>query len=157
VEERGDRMRGFMMLALAAGQIVAATAPARAAEIDDRQLISQRQVGAFAGARLRVPLGGKESGRARTGLALAPTVHSLRSDGSLRTRFGEGVEFGLTDRKNVQLSLAGRPISQLMSGGQGPEGQKLGVSTLGWIAIGSVVVIVGGLAILADHISDQSE
>ena len=104
-----------------------------------------------------MPLGGNESGKARAGLALAPTVHSLRSDGSLRTRFGEGMELGLTDRKNPQLSLAGRPVSQLVAGPQGPEGQKLGISTLGWLAIGSVVVIVGGLALLADHISDQLE
>ena len=146
----------LMIAALIASQVLAG-GQAAAASLESDTRVSAQQKGAFAGARLRVPLGGNESGKARASLALAPTVHSLRSDGSLRTRFGEGMELGLTDRKNPQLSLAGRPVSQLVAGPQGPEGQKLGISTLGWLAIGSVVVIVGGLALLADHISDQSE
>jgi hypothetical protein len=155
-KKRGNAVRGFIMIALAGGQIAAAAAPARAAEIDDRQASGQRQFGAFAGARLRMPLGGNESGKARAGLALAPTVHSLRSDGSLRTRFGEGMELGLTDRKNPRLSLAGTPVSQLAAGRQGPEGQKLGVSPVGWVAIGlgAVVLLVAVLALSCSPTSE---
>jgi hypothetical protein len=142
-------MRKLIIATLVGSQIMASAAPAAAADLDERQASSQRQLGAFAGARLRIPLGGSESGKARAGLALAPTLHSLRSDGSLRTRHADGVELSLAGQRKMQLTLAGRPVSQLAAGRRAPEGQKLGVSTVGWVAIGvgTIVLLVAALAV----------
>ena len=145
-------MKKLTIAALLAAQLTAAQ-PALAAE-----LVTQEapQMGAFAGARLRVPLGGeREQRRLRAGLTLAPTMHVRDSAGSERLRFGEGLELGITGREPVRLSFGGTPVNRLGQRGTGPDGQRLGISTLGWIAIGvgaAIVIVVGAAAICAsDH------
>ena len=101
-------------------------------------------MGAFAGARLRLSLDREPRERVRAGLALSPTMHDVRQDGSARLRIGEGLEFGASDRRAPQLSFAGQPVRELAQRGQGPSGSRQNISTVGWVAIG-----VGALALTA--------
>jgi hypothetical protein len=141
----------LIVAALIAAQAVAGT-EAAAASLDTETRLAAQRTGAFAGARFRVPFGGAESGKARATLAVAPSFHGQKSDGSLRTRYGAGMELSLTGWQNAQLSLAGTPVSQLAAGRKGPDGEKLGVSTTGWLAIGigGIVLAIGTLYVLAD-------
>jgi hypothetical protein len=147
-------MRKLLIAGLvAAAQVLPAAQPAAAAELHQDRNATAGQVSTFAGARLRVPLGGREKPQA--GLALTTT---LRSGQSGELRFARGAELGFSggDPK-LGLSLAGRPVSQLAAGRPGPTGRKQGFSTAGWIAIGaSAVIIIGGVLIF-DYIGDQSE
>lgn len=148
------RMRKLLIVGLvAAAQILPAAQPAAAAELHQDRTATASRVSAFAGARLRVPLGGREKPQA--GLALTST---LRSGPTGELRFAKGAELGFSGRDSeLGLSIAGRPLSQLAAGRSGPAGRKHGFSTAGWIAIGaSAAIIVGGVLIF-DYIGDQSE
>jgi hypothetical protein len=60
------------------------------------------------------------------------------------------MELRLSGAPKPQLALGGRPISELAEGGTGPDGRKLGISTIGWVAIGvglaAVIVFALGKA-----------
>jgi len=132
-------MRKLLIAGLVAGQVVATAQPALAAELHPDRPGMPNQVSAFAGARLRVPLGGGKE-KPRAGLALTST---LRSGATGELRFARGAELGLAGgESSVRLTLGGMPVSRLVQGRSGPDGRKLGVSTLGWVAIG-----VGALAV----------
>ena len=129
-------MKKPMTIALLGGQMLAAAQPALAAELTAQ---GQREMGAFGGFRVRLPLGGdREERRVRAGVTLAPVMHSRTVDGGSRIRFGEGLEFGVVRDRSPQLSLAGTRIDRLgiAPNGSAPEGKRQGVSTLGWVAIG---------------------
>jgi hypothetical protein len=149
-------MKSKIAALLIAGQLVLAAQPALAAELIDDRAESARR-GAFAGARIRVPLGETKE-KAHAGLALTTTLHSTRT---AQTRFAPGVELGVAGDETLRLSLAGKPVSQLVPGGQGPDGDKKGVSTLGWVGIGVgalVVVGLGGLLWLNERLDcDEDE
>lgn len=131
-------MRKLLIAGLVAGQVMAAAQPVMAAELHQDRMVAPNQVSAFAGARLRVPLGGGE--KARAGLALTST---LRSGSTGELRFARGAELGFSGGDSaVRLTLGGTPVSRLAQGRAGPGGRKLGVSTIGWVAIG-----VGALAV----------
>ena len=133
-------MKKLTMAALVAAQLAAAAQPALAAELNDGRT---QQMGAFGGVRLRVALDGRVGERRiRAGLALAPTMHSRDLNGNVRMRMGEGVELGLNGDDRVRLSLGGTPVSRIVHGPAGPDGRRVGVSTLGWVAIGAGVVLV---------------
>ena len=127
---------------LAAAQILPAAQPVMAAELHQDRTGTAAQVSAFAGARLRVPLGGGRE-KAQAGLALTST---LRSGATGELRFAKGAELGFSGDEKLRLSLAGLPVSHLAPGGKAGEGRKAGVSTLGYIAIGVGVVAVVTLA-----------
>ena len=132
-------MRKSLIAGLAAAQIVAAAQPALAAELHQDRNAASNQVSAFAGARLRVPLGGG-SEKPQAGLALTST---LRGGATGELRFAKGAELGFSgDKTPIRLTLGGTPVSRLAQGGTGPDGRKQGVSTLGWVAIGVGVVAV---------------
>jgi hypothetical protein len=154
-------MKSLAIAALVAAQIMVGAQPAMAAGLGDDRTGAIQQQGAFAGARLRVPLGGEGKKKARAGLAVAPVLHSRQADGSVRTRFGEGMEYGFAGGHKAELSLAGRPISQVAQGRTGPDGRKQGVSTIGWIAIGvgalAAVVLIAGVICLSDDDCVPSE
>jgi hypothetical protein len=148
-------MKKLLIAALvAAAQVLPASQPAVAAELHYDRTDTSSQVSAFAGARLRIPLGGGRE-KPQAGLALTST---LRSAATGELRFAKGAELGFSGRDSkLGLSIAGRPLSQLAPGRSGPDGRKQGFSTLGYIAIGaSAVIIVGGVLIF-DYIDDQSE
>ncbi|HZF95749.1 MAG TPA: hypothetical protein VEZ20_12865 [Allosphingosinicella sp.] len=149
-------MKKLIMAALLAGQLAA---PVQAADLVDTRSIEGTRQGAFAGARIRVSLDAEPRERVRAGLALAPTRHDLRGDGSARLRFGEGLEFGLSDRRAPGLSLAGRRVAEIVQGARGPQGERRNVSTVGWVAIGVGVVAVGvvGYAVWLNHELSNNE
>jgi hypothetical protein len=143
---REDIMKRLTIAALAAAQIATAAQPAMAAElVGENGTVAARQ-GAFAGARLRIPLDGAGARKAQAGLTLAPQISGRQADGSLRTRFGEGLELRLAGESKPQLALGGRSFAQLTAGRTGPDDRKMGISTIGWVAIGvgvTAIVLVG--------------
>ena len=145
-------MRKLLISALVAGQILGSAAPAFAQAYSP---VRETETGTFGGLRVRIPFGGAAREPVRAGLAFAPTTRTDHQDGRVRTRIGEGLEFGMVGRAPLQFSLAGTPVNRLVQGGTGPDGRRLGVSTIGWIAIGvgaSLVILVAATAICAsDH------
>lgn len=130
-----------MICALVAGQLGLA-APVQAAELIAAERLGGQQLGAFAGVRLRVPLDAERHERANMTLTAAPTLHVQQADGARRTRMGEGFELGRREGR-FGLSYAGQPVSRLVGGASGPEGERRNISALGWVAIG-----VGALALV---------
>lgn len=129
--------------AATAGVVIAAQAlapPAMAAELFGSGEPAVVERGAFAGARLRVALGGHRDGEVRGGLTLTPTSISRSGDGALGRHFAEGFELGAGPGAPFGLRLAGRPL-----GGEDPagRGRRLGVSTLGAAAIVGGVIVAG--------------
>jgi hypothetical protein len=119
--------------------------PVLAAEISADQ---QGRVGVFGGLRVNLTLGRRTSdGRARAGLALAPTMRGRTVSGETRLRIGEGVQFGMAERGRAELTFGGTRIDRLgiAPNGRAPNGPRAGVSTLGWVGIGAGVVLVGML------------
>jgi hypothetical protein len=132
-------MRKLLIAGFVAGQVMAAAQPVMAAELPQDRMATPNQVSAFAGARLRVPLGGGRE-KPRAGLALTST---LRSGATGEIRFAKGAELAFSGGETaIRLTLGGTPVSRLAQGSGGPGGRKLGVSTIGWVAIG-----VGALAV----------
>jgi hypothetical protein len=139
---------------VAAAQVLPAGQPAAAAELHQDRTATSSQVSGFAGARLRVPLGGGRE-KPRAGLSL---TSALRNGETGELRFARGAELGLSGSETkIGLSIAGRPVSRLAAGRPGPSGRKQGFSTAGWIAIGASVAIIGGGVLIFDYIGDQSE
>lgn len=145
-------MRKLLIAALISGQLCMGAASASAQSYSP---VREAETGTFGGVRLRIPFGGANREPVRAGIAFAPTTRTDHQDGRVRTRIGEGLEFGMVGREPIQFSLAGTPVNRLVQGGRGPEGQRLGVSTIGWIAIGvgaSLAILVAATAICAsDH------
>ena len=151
-------MKRLMIASLVAAQTLAVAQPALAATIDDLPIAAQQSHGAFAGARLRVPLGG-ETRAIRAGLAVAPMQRSEASDGRAALRFSEGMELGFAGKGKARLMLAGQPIGARFGVAQ-DEDDDGGPSTLGTIAIvvgGLLVAGAIGVAVLAHEISKNSE
>ena len=148
-------MKRLLIAALLAGQGLGTAAPAFAQSYAP---VRETETGTFGGIRVRIAFGGAAREPVRAGLAFAPTARTDYQDGRVRTRIGEGLEFGVIGRGPMQFSLAGTPVNRLVQGRTGPDGQRMGVSTLGWIAIGvgtTVVILVGAAALIADHILDN--
>jgi hypothetical protein len=135
-------MKSVTIAAFVAAQIGLVAQPAFAADLGDQGGAGTQRRGAFAGARLRVPLDGARAGKAQAGLTVAPIVQGRKADGSIRTRFGEGLELRLSGTARPQLAFGGRSLAQLTQGRAGPDGRKTGISTIGWVAIGVGVAAV---------------
>jgi hypothetical protein len=105
------------------------------------------ETGTFTGVRIRISFGGPVREQIRAGFTFAPTMRADYQDGRVRTGLGEGLEFGINGRGPMRLSLAGTPVNRLVQGRSGPDGQRLGISTLGWIGIGAGVLVIGVLAL----------
>ena len=143
-------MKRLMMTSLVAAQIALAAQPAAAAELIDDKGASAQRHGAFAGARLRLPLGGAADHMVRAGVTVAPIAQGMDANGSQRLRFGEGLELALAGKTKPVLALAGRPVGQIAQGRTGPDGTRLGTSTgRGLLIVGGVVIVTrGALALL---------
>jgi hypothetical protein len=149
-------MRKLLIAALVAAQTTAVAPPAFAAELADHAAPGGQRQGAFAGARVRIPLGSAKA-KVRAGLTVAPMRQGRASDGSLRTSFGQGLELGLGETGKPALSLAGQRMDRLALGpnGKAPEGKRAGVSTLGWVAIGVGFVALVLVALVAACSADD--
>jgi hypothetical protein len=143
-------MKSLLIAGLVAAQIMVAAQPAMAAELGDERGATSQRHGAFAGARLRLPLGGAADRKLRAGVTVAPIVQSADAGESRRIRFGEGLELGFAGRDKPVLAFGGRPVAQLAQGPAGPDGRKLGTSTTtGLLIVGGIVVLaLGGVALL---------
>ncbi len=142
-------MKNCVLAGLVAAQMIVAAQPAAAASLGQGTSV---QTGTFAGARIRLSLGGKQQDqRFRAGLTVAPTLRSQATLGETRMRIGEGPELGFAGGRPLTLSLAGQPVSRLLPGGNKSEDdQRLGISTGGYVAIGvGVILVAGGVGYLA--------
>ncbi|HEX8534676.1 MAG TPA: hypothetical protein VF662_10950 [Allosphingosinicella sp.] len=146
-------MKKLMIATILSGAVLSPAAPAFGADIEDGRTAGPAHFGAFAGARLRMPLGGSEKPKA--GLAFT----NVRLDGSGARRFSKGIEVGFAGSEKLQVSIAGRQLDRLgmQPLGRGPEGRKAGVSTIGWVAIGAGVAIIVGAALFIDAVRDSSD
>ena len=114
-------MKNYALAGLVAAQLIVAAQPAAAASFDEMASV---QTGTFAGARMRLSLGGGQQERKlRAGLTLAPMLRSQAISGESRMRFGEGVELGFAGKRPLTLSLSGRPVSRL-TGTKTPDGER---------------------------------
>lgn len=141
-------MKTLAAASLIAAQLLAA-APARAADLGVTADQAQVRMGAFAGARVRLALGGRDEGRVRAGLTLAPFSHSQTMDGRTASRYADGLEFGISGSEPASVRLAGYRI------GPGPVrgeagGPRLGLSTIETALVVGGVIVVGllGLALI---------
>jgi len=137
-------MRSFVLSMFVAAQLLLGAQPALAAP---RAPGEQTEVGIFGGVQLRLRLGGSRAEAPRASLGIAPVARSQGLDGASRTRIGEGLQFSLRPNGPAEFTLAGARLDRI---GQAPGGQRAGVSTLGWIAIGvgaTVVLVVGAAAL----------
>ena len=149
-------MNNYLIAAIVTAPLMFAAPPAAAASFEPMTTV---QSGTFAGARIRLSLGGKQQDRKfRAGLTLAPTLRSQSVSGETRMRFGQGLELGVAGKRPLALSLAGRPVSNLLPGGNKSEDERrLGISTVGYVAIGAGIALVVGAVVLADAIEDSRE
>ena len=139
-------MRKWIIAAFLAGQTMTVAQPAPAADLT---VAEQPRMGAFGGLRVRVPLGGDPRQRqVRGGLAIAPTLQGGNMHGERPLHIGEGVELGFRSGRSLSLSVAGMDVRdpRLGAGQDEEEDGDDGVSALGWIAIGTGVVVlaIGG-------------
>jgi len=149
-------MKSITLASFVAAQIFA-SGPATAAS-PDQMASAHVDGGMFAGARLRVPLGGASPPKPRLMLSLAPMMRSQSADGRVQLRFGEGMAIGPGEGRALRISLAGQPLSAFA-----PRAAKVdtananGISTIGWVAIGAGVLLVAGGVIFANALNNASE
>jgi hypothetical protein len=146
-------MRKLLIAAVLAAQVAPVAAPAWGAELGAGPTQGESRMGAFAGGRLRIALGAGKQERVRAGLALAPALHRMK-DGATRLSVGEGLEYGLTERRAPAMSLGGHRISDMQ---RAPDGRRHNVSTLGWVAIGVGAVVVVGVGVLGWLVHEANE
>jgi hypothetical protein len=132
-------MKKLRVAALAAGQIVAGAAPALAQSYAP---VRETETGAFGGLRVRVPFGGAAREPVRAGLAFAPVSRTDHQDGRVRTRIGEGLEFGFRQGRPVSFSLAGRDLSSFRLNAAQNEGRDR--RGFPW---GTAALVVGGIVV----------
>jgi hypothetical protein len=149
-------MRKFVTSVLAAAVIAG---PLHAAPWQDQG--SQVRPGTFIGAQFKMSFGGQTRSQPRAQLAFAPTRSSFSNSGQVTTRIGEGLALNFTASTKPTLTLAGRRADtalRLTRAGGSETDQKLGVSTVGWVAIGVGVVVVaaGGALLFIDAVNDAS-
>jgi hypothetical protein len=141
-------VKKIFIAALVSAQL-AAGQPAVAAALGPGE---QTRFGVFSGVQVTVPLGGRgtRAEAPRASLGIAPMVRSERLDGTSRTQIGPGLQLSLEPNRPVELNLAGQRLDRLglTPARQTPDGQKSGISTLGWVGIGAGVVVLaaGGFA-----------
>jgi len=135
-------MKSMIAILLILGQCLIPAAQAQAASLGDPIDFGRPELGAFAGARFRVELGGRNEGQTRLGLMVTPTREVRSPSGRTMIRYGEGLELGLTSGQPASIRLAGNrfgPGGKLID----EDGRRLGVSTLGIAAIAGGVIVAG--------------
>lgn len=123
------RNTGMIGAALA----LAAAQPAFAGSAADALGPGSGRMGAFAGARLSLDLGGARRAPVRAGVMLTGTRTDVAADGSRRTELRDGLAFGFAGGRTA-VTFAGRPVRELAP--------RRNASTAGTVAI-----VVGGLVL----------
>lgn len=143
---------------LAVTTALIAAAPAAAADIGLSNA-GAVQTGTFAGVRLRIPLGKTVRVKPQLALTLAPMMRAETSGGRVAMRFGEGVAFGFAGgERAATVRFGGRPLSTFTQRDEKIDPKnKAGISTLGYVAIGAAVVLIGGGLLFFDALNDASE
>jgi hypothetical protein len=137
--------------------------PAHAATYEDAPYAGRdahSDTGAFAGARIRLRLGGGERTALRAGLTVTSMVSRQSNDGAKIYRFADGAEFGFADRdKAPRLSLAGYRFAprRLGAAEEADGGDHHGPSTL--LLVGGAVLLAAGVGVLVinDKLHDASD
>jgi hypothetical protein len=128
------------------------TIPAlRAASLEDASPIgrnAQIRTGTFAGARIRLAIGGqKRESRLRAGFTFASMQSGRSARGAPFTRFGEGLEFGITDRAvQPHMSIAGHSLAPKRLGAA--EDSEKNSEKKGGSGLRTAALVVGGLLIV---------
>ncbi len=108
------------------------------------------RVDGVVGLGLTIPLGGtRQKAPPRVELRLTRDMVSI--DGTRLSNHGiplNETRIGVSLERDNRLLLNGRPIE---------TARRNNVSTVGWIAIGAGVVLIGGAVLLADAARDASE
>lgn len=138
-------MKLLTIIALVLAQLfsVPAVSAATLEDVPQAGPNAQFRAGTFAGARIRVAMGGqKKAARLRAGLTFAAMQSGQSARGASFMRFGEGLEFGITDREiQPQMSLAGYSLAaKRLGAADDDKAQKKGRS-----ALGTAALIAGGL------------
>lgn len=104
---------------------------------------TERQSSAFAGVRLRLPIGARTPERPSVRLQLT-TVHDYRNPAgaTVRSDRPDGLEFGVGGDNRLTFSVAGQDV------GMRQQERRLGSNTTA-IVVGGVVVAALALAVLA--------
>lgn len=135
-------------------------APLAAATIEDDVRAGPQHVGTFAGARLRVPFGGRQAGKPSAGLGIAGVTHSQSPEGRIAARFSEGVQLGFSADRKLGLTVGGKRVGQPALGAQQDDqgdDKDGGVPTWALIAGGVLIASGIGVALLVDAMNDASE
>ena len=97
--------------------------------------------GVFLGVSVR--LAGKSHFRAREAVSFK-LAGTSRNSSSRELAIGEGLELGFSAGRRLQLSLGGKPISDI-------KGRRNNLSTLGAVGIGvAALAVVGGIFLLGE-------
>lgn len=118
-------------------------------------------MGGFAGARVRIPLGGgtREDRQVRAGLTIAP-MHYRGGGGDLqswRSRIGEGFEFGFRGGERApQLTLAGMRLTGASARPAPGKGRSnLSGGNAGLIVVGVAALVGIGLLVALGDTKDD--
>ncbi len=139
------RMTKFAVILSTLCLQVATTPALQAATLDDASSArqnSQVRTGAFAGARIRLAVGGQtREPRLRAGFSFAAMQSGQTRRGASFTRFGEGLEFGVnSSNSQPHMSLAGYSLtSERLGAVQDEQGKNRGLT------LRTAAFVVGGI------------
>ena len=138
----------------AAAVAILTASPAHAANWSGIQQDSR--IGAFAGVRINLKLGGQRADVVRTSVAISPVHTSFSGGRAIQSRIGQGVGVEFSARR-ARATIAGMPVQQALGlarqdGSLNDKG-KLGVSSGGWAAIGAGVAVVAGAIWFASEVN----
>ena len=140
-------MKSLTAAALAAAAVSIVVQPVAAAGLP-REAAIQTERGTFAGARLRVPFGGREAGKARASLSFTAVNRTRLGSGAEQLRFAEGVELGLRSGEPVELRLGGATLAQRLSAIPEDEARRKQDKTGKVILKGVAIVAIVGVAVI---------
>ena len=143
-------MKSLLIASLVLAPLMAS--PAAAASLEDHSSAGQYRLGTFAGARLRIAVGGEQAGRPRLGLAVTGIDYRRSPDGGLRTRFADGAEYGFS-ADGLGLSLAGQPVAMGKERLNASGGGGLSDNVVFGVGIG--IILIGGAIGVIDAIGDD--
>ena len=170
VMDEGTMMRRFKTLVAA---LAVAAAPAAQAAQDPGLTLHDthadaRRVGVGAEVSVAIPLGGRSSAERgptlslRAGPSLSHTGATVRVRD--RSRVAPLAELALRPAISTSWSLAGVPVATRYTAralreraGGVPAGERQNFSTLGYVAVGVVVVAVVGGLLFIDAVNDASD